>query len=315
MTPGPDERPLVSVIIPCFNAAATVCCAVDSALAQENVSVEVLLSDDGSQDDTLHVLREVYGQHPGVRVLQAETNRGPSAARNRALAVARGDWIAVLDADDYMLPDRFGRLLVIARENNSDIVFDAYNLCSPDSGEVVATRGLAPGESVSGARLILDNIGSCKPMFARDVLRRGDLYYREEYRYGEDIELLIRLFHAGYSCSYCPEAHYHKIEAASSLTASRIDMLSGVRELFLQLREIYGQGDKALNSALGKALIWQADALYCNQFRQDYKQGGLTMLLVETGKHPLKALASLRHVFLRRRRFREQRVAPAKRLT
>src|ERR1700752_4809634 len=91
----------VSVIIPAYNAAATIRQAVDSALAQ-NYDKEIIVVNDGSTDLTGEILYS-YGKR--IRLIE-QANRGETAARNTAIAAARGDYLAFLDSDDYWLPNR-----------------------------------------------------------------------------------------------------------------------------------------------------------------------------------------------------------------
>lgn len=95
-------NPLVSILIPCYNAERWVARAIESALAQTWRNTEVIVVDDGSTDDSLKVIRSFDGK------IRWETgpNRGGNAARNRLLQLARGDWVQYLDADDYLLPEK-----------------------------------------------------------------------------------------------------------------------------------------------------------------------------------------------------------------
>ncbi len=97
-----SQLPRFSVIIPAFNSAACVGRAIESALTQSHAPFEILVVDDGSIDATAEVA-ESYGQP--VRVLR-QANGGPAAARNAGAAVAKGDWLAFLDADDAWLPGK-----------------------------------------------------------------------------------------------------------------------------------------------------------------------------------------------------------------
>lgn len=101
-----DARPLVTVVVPTYNRAATICVAIHSALAQDYRPLEIVVVDDGSQDDTLERLGE-FGA--AIRVVRHERNRGASAARNTGIEAASGEYIAFLDSDDSWQPRKTSR--------------------------------------------------------------------------------------------------------------------------------------------------------------------------------------------------------------
>lgn len=92
--------PLVSVVIPCWNQAHFLGAAIESVLAQEYPELELVVVDDGSEDNSI----EVAARYPGVRRLR-QPNSGVAVARNRGLAESRGDYVVFLDADDRLLPN------------------------------------------------------------------------------------------------------------------------------------------------------------------------------------------------------------------
>src|ERR1700734_3340325 len=94
--------PLVSILIPCFNAKQWIAQAIESALQQTWPEKEVIVVDDGSTDGSLGVIKRFEGR---VR-WETGPNRGGNQARNRLLELARGEWLQYLDADDYLLPDK-----------------------------------------------------------------------------------------------------------------------------------------------------------------------------------------------------------------
>ena len=101
-----DESPAVSVVIPTYNRADTVLVAVESVLSQEDITVDVVVVDDGSTDDTRERLASVGDERLTLVVQQ---NRGRCAARNAGARRATSDWLVFLDSDDELLPGSLAR--------------------------------------------------------------------------------------------------------------------------------------------------------------------------------------------------------------
>src|SRR5262245_55073016 len=97
------SRPLVSVVIPTFNRAYCLADAIDSVISQTYPNVEVVLIDDGSTDTTPALIEERYGRDERVRYVRQDKS-GTNIARNHGLRLARGEFVALLDSDDYFLP-------------------------------------------------------------------------------------------------------------------------------------------------------------------------------------------------------------------
>lgn len=103
-----DHAPLVSVILPVYNGAEYVALAIDSALSQTYLNLEVLAIDDGSVDGSLSILQLYAEKDSRVRVLH-QSNQGVAKARNKGIEQARGELIAPLDADDLWQPSKIAR--------------------------------------------------------------------------------------------------------------------------------------------------------------------------------------------------------------
>ncbi|MGE0260876.1 MAG: glycosyltransferase family 2 protein [Alphaproteobacteria bacterium] len=163
----------VSVVIPCFNAAATLGATIASALRQNRRDLEIIVVDDGSTDDSAAIAR---GFGSGVRVVTGP-NRGVSAARNRGVAETGGDWLVFLDADDLLLPDTLSRRLAAARAADADVVVCDWR----EIAEAGVDRAEGPVRSVDLEALGADPEAVCATavwappaalMYRRDLVER-----------------------------------------------------------------------------------------------------------------------------------------------
>jgi succinoglycan biosynthesis protein ExoO len=216
-----DKRIDVSVIIPAWKAEAFIDRAIASALASAGVSVEVVVVDDASPDDTFNVLKGIAAKDARVVIDRLPVNSGPSAARNRAIALSKGRFIAILDADDAMTPDRLAYLVSVAERNEADIVVD--NMLEVDeAGERIGKHAFLSGEnfeepdSVDLETWIFFNqpmksgycLGYLKPLIRRSAIERFATRYDEKLRNSEDYYLIAHMLAAGARMSYVPEAGY-----------------------------------------------------------------------------------------------------------
>jgi succinoglycan biosynthesis protein ExoU len=191
----------VAVVIPAWNAEGTLARAVESALAQANVAVEVVIVDDASTDRTAEIARALAAADPRVRLIVQERNAGPGAARNRAMATSTAPWICPLDSDDFMEPGRLSALLTIAWEGDWDFVVDDLWKVLETDPEGPRRRLFSLGEFVranlSDRHGDRGEMGFLKPMMRRDFLRQHRLDYAENMRLGEDYDLYARALAAG----------------------------------------------------------------------------------------------------------------------
>ena len=192
------RTPDVSFIMAAFNTAPYVRAAVESALRQADVDVEVILVDDGSTDRTADIVAALAAQDPRITLMRRESQGGASVARNAAIELARGAWIAILDADDLVAPERSRRLLDLAAATSADIVADNFERFIGDDETPVSTMlDGRPGPYsffVDAASFFLSNrmfdnrghLGYIKPMFRTDFLHIKHIRYADDILIGED---------------------------------------------------------------------------------------------------------------------------------
>jgi len=266
--------PCVSVIIAAYNAQETLARAVNSALSQ-GVSTEVLIIDDASSDDTVAVANQLALIDGRVQLIACEKNGGPSAARNRGLAVARGDWVAILDADDAFMPGRLQRMIALGVRQEADLVAD--NLLFYDwQAQQIAGRaiGIPDGQScLIGATDFVRNsltgrspfdYGQLKPVFRRRFLHGRGLHYLAELRHGEDFAFVLDCLLAGGRFMLMGEALYLFTQRIGSISAEN----SGYSRTVLNLHAMRDHTLSLLDRpriradrALSRLLTKRADAI------------------------------------------------------
>ena len=277
---GSGAAPLVSVLIPAYNCGRYLGRALDSVLAGQGVSLEVIVVDDASSDDTAAVAL-AYADRGPVRLLRNEGNRGVSYSRNRAMREARGEWLALLDGDDWFGPGRLAALLALARESGADLVADDMFLVDDASGHAYSTRlidnqalPLAPG-LVSPARCVRLDLGSVKPLMRRGFVVAEELFYPESLRYGEDfVQLLRALLAGGRLAMAATPGYYLRRGNTGSATRQRLALATQVaaatRELLADPR-VHTDGDLVL--ALNQRLRQAEEMARLSRWRHDLGRG------------------------------------------
>lgn len=215
---GHGGLPLVSVIVANRNAAPYLDDLFASVTRQSVPGIEILFIDDASTDDSLRIAQSWAAADARIRIAATSSPQGPAGARNRALDMARGHWIAIVDSDDIVHPDRLSILLAEARRSNATILADDM-LAFDDAGRVAPYRLfgrlLQRGAVEIDARaFIMGNdsrraaLGYLKPLIRLDAIRRHGIRYDETLQVAEDYDLLLRLLLRGERLRVVPELTY-----------------------------------------------------------------------------------------------------------
>lgn len=218
--------PMISAILPCYRAEATLERAVESVLREAPENLELLLVEDGSPDSTGALCDALARQDARIRVLH-RPNGGAAAARNAGLDAARGDWILFVDADDELLPGLWQALAEPMAARPALILFGMTRASGP------APCPLAPGQYSDTAALgqalrpLLFESGyfaaPYSKLFRADLLRQGELRFDEGLKINEDVLFNIDflLFLQNSSAIYCLPGVYYKQNDLSAGSLSR----------------------------------------------------------------------------------------------
>ena len=194
----------VSVVIPAYNASATIADAVASVRAQTVRPLEIIIVDDCSKDDTVQRVEALAG--PDLILIRSPQNGGGGAARNRGIDAARGDFVAFLDSDDLWVPHKLAKqLAALEQETGNAFSFSAL-LHTNEYGEqrVLPRRPPGAGESIADYMLKAGHVVQTSTlMVPRGML--GQCRFNERLRRFQDVDFVLRLATAGMSAAYVNE--------------------------------------------------------------------------------------------------------------
>jgi glycosyltransferase involved in cell wall biosynthesis len=256
----------ISVIIPTYNGAQFIAAAVESVLAQVGATFEIIIIDDGSEDDTV-VLLENYVAQQGDRMrLVTQANRGVALARNRGLELAQGEFVAFLDQDDVLLPHKLAlQTACFAQHPQAGLVHSGWRLVDA-TGRWLSD--VEPWQDVP----VLDAAGWIRRMpvlfsamlFRRDWLNRvGGL--RPQFKQACDVDLVQRLVLAGCESVWLPQVTvlYRQHAANDSLnTLVQAEECWAVQEQFFARPDLPESIRQAERDSRYYTAIWIAWRLY-----------------------------------------------------
>ncbi len=196
----------VSVIMPAWKSAAFIERAITSVLVQQDVSFELIIVDDASPDDTGAIVKAAAASDPRIIYDRLDENMGPSGARNRAIELSNGAFIAVLDDDDVIAPNRLATLLKAAKAHTADIIVDnmqPIHWPATDPGQErfldippdAAPRPISLKDYIDPAteKRLGQGLGYLKPLFRKATLDRLGLRYDLNLRNSEDFYLVAEM--------------------------------------------------------------------------------------------------------------------------
>ena len=193
----PVGSPVISVLLPVYNAQQYLAEAVQSVLDQTFGDFELLALDDGSTDGSLALLRDFAARDFRVRVLTRE-NRGLVATLNEMIGLARGRYLARMDADDICLPRRFEQQAAFLDANPDHVVVGGWLEWMNQDGQTIGTiKGPATHEEIDTAHL-RGHTSVCHPAaMLRNLGADNPDWYDERFIDAEDLDLWLRLAECG----------------------------------------------------------------------------------------------------------------------
>jgi glycosyltransferase involved in cell wall biosynthesis len=220
--------PIVSVIMSMRDSAATIDAAIRSIICQTLTSWELILIDDGSRDDS--AARAAAFGDPRIRIIRYEESRGPACRRNEAVRLARGEWIAVMDADDICYPERLAVQVGVLRSAPKIDVLASKAMVFRRQGEIVGVMP-APATHDEIVARPYRGFSFTHPTWCGKAAWFRKHQYDEKLRVVEDQELLLRA---------AASSHFAAIDKILlGYRKERINLSKSIRERTLFSRAIW----------------------------------------------------------------------------
>jgi glycosyltransferase involved in cell wall biosynthesis len=230
----------ISVIIPCYNAGFRLTEALDSVAAQIFSPYEVIVIDDGSTDDSI----ERAKSHPVQPSILHTTRAHAGGARNAGMAVAKGDWIALLDADDRWQPNHLSLANELLSGSNDVGCLSGFNSFEETTGKIFpavplldapSPRAGIPAEEYVELFLHNGSWGTSGCLFRRDIIGKG---FDMQLPFGEDLEFWLRIIH-GKTWAYQPRSTaLYRVNSPSSIGAGPKLLAKGRLYILLGLQKV-----------------------------------------------------------------------------
>ena len=269
------NQPLVSIILPVYNAQNHLARCVGSICAQTYRNIEIIILNDGSKDQSLPVCEEFRQKDPRI-LLVDKANSGVSDTRNLGLKLASGKYVEFVDSDDYLDPDFTERLVAAAEENEADFVIAPYKMVIPagaskpeqvldkiqdELGVMSVARppevreyGFLPAgvyDKDTFALRLMDKPASYfysvlwNKLYRRDILTGNDIQFVSEMRWAEDLvfnmqyiqyaETFVSIDKAGYYYVQNPQSICHTQINAATIVQNKLQVFRYYKDLYTRL--------------------------------------------------------------------------------
>ncbi len=266
------NQPLVSIILPVYNAQNHLARCVGSICAQTYRNIEIIILNDGSKDQSLPVCEEFRQKDPRI-LLVDKANSGVSDTRNLGLKLASGKYVEFVDSDDYLDPDFTERLVAAAEENEADFVIAPYKMVIPagaskpeqvldkiqdELGVMSVARppevreyGFLPAgvyDKDTFARRLMDKPASYfysvlwNKLYRRDILTGNDIQFVSEMRWAEDLVFNLRYIQYAERFVAIDKPGYYYVQNPQSICHTQINAATVVQnklQVFRYYKDLY----------------------------------------------------------------------------
>lgn len=235
------NQPLVSVIIPVYNAESYINKCIRSLMAQTYSNIEIIAINDGSRDISGAILEELKPQDNRIKYI-SQSNQGVSVARNNGIDMATGDYLLFVDGDDYVDPDYVENMMTVALENDSDLVISGYKIEDDTKLESVIPTSYEANKDEMWAYRIMATMAH---LYKRSFWDENNFRFTTERNVrAEDTPLCLMANYVGKNIALAKCSGYHYVQH----DGSAMKKFTGLRH-FTFPKEAFERVANVLNTA------------------------------------------------------------------
>lgn len=222
-------KPIVSIIIPCYNVEKYINKCIDSVLNSTLKDIEIIAIDDGSKDATYKILKEYTDER--LKVFTQE-NMGQAKTRNKAINLSSGEYLFFLDSDDYIDTDLLSKLYSETKNGSDIVISDAKGIDDITNLELMTIKYNKYSDN-DIKNYILNSSGPAWKLIKKDIITKNNLYFYEDHIY-EDIAVVPSWGLYANKISYVPNTYYYYIIRNGS-TMNQVEYSKKLEDIFYSL--------------------------------------------------------------------------------
>lgn len=231
----------ISVIVPVYNTEKYLRRCLDSIINQNFREIEIIIVNDCSTDNSLKIINDYIKQDDRIILINKEKNKGLSAARNSGIGIARGEYIAHIDSDDWIEQNYFKDMYEYAIKNEAEIVIsDFYK--DFDNGQISYMKDQEKN---------IENVGAIKNIFLfraypcvwnkiikAELYKGNDIFHPEGISIGEDLCTSPKLMFFAKKIMKHDKAYYHYIQNPKSMMREKTQNLNKIKEIYSVVKNL-----------------------------------------------------------------------------
>lgn len=221
-----DESKKITIIVAVYNIEKFITPCLESIREQTYRNIEVICIDDGSTDNSGIICDQFGNQDSRFKVIHKQ-NQGAAAARNVGLRLATGDYIGIIDGDDWIEPIMYERLMDKMISDDLDMASCSYYYEFPDKQVMFTNKKKVPNKPISGREILYyvfnrdqyKALGGyhCTRLIKSDILKQNNIMYDTQFKSGQDVIFLTRCHLSAKKVGFIEEAFYHYRQREESL--------------------------------------------------------------------------------------------------